>query len=270
MTPRPFQSATVDAALACLKAKGRRRFLVADEVGLGKTLVAREVVRRLSSNGTKAFTVFYITSNTRVSDQNAKRLVDFLGKAAPQAVSTVDRLGLIPIEEHAGQTLRLYPLAPITSFPSLTVRPQTGKAGERAFIAQLLERCYPGIGAMLPKGFMQQRAQAGWQKALDRAEPKTARVPRTFVDAYRTTLVREFGYDARKRIVKAANSGKPLHVLASLRRPLAEACLLATPPDLVIFDEFQRYRDLLAPTADDRLVRTLLGGKTGRGPAMLL
>jgi superfamily II DNA or RNA helicase len=49
--PKPFQEAAVDAALATFAdLPGRRRFLVADEVGLGKTIVAKEV-RRMSDDG---------------------------------------------------------------------------------------------------------------------------------------------------------------------------------------------------------------------------
>jgi hypothetical protein len=270
-TPRAFQEATVAAAVQRLRGRGRRRFLVADEVGLGKTVVARELARVLSGGGSKPFTVYYVTSNTKVSDQNAKRLVDFLGPGAEAAVSKVDRLGLIPLERAVRPGLRLYPLSPLTSFPALRARPQTGKAGERAFIEQLLERCYPGIAQELPETFMQQRAYAGWPGAQARAAELITEVPRRFVDAYRKTLVATFGHGARKRIVAAAEqSTHSLKVLSQLRRPLAEACLLATPPDLVIFDEFQRYRELLSPAPDDRLVQALLQGANGKGPAMLL
>ncbi len=270
MKPFPFQQATVDAAVARLSGRGRKRFLVADEVGLGKTVVAREVIRKLSGGGSKRFTVYYVTSNTKVSDQNARRLVDFLGPASKSAVSRVDRLGLIPLEKPA-RALRLHPLAPITSFPPPAARPQTGKAGERAFISWLLERCYPGIRKALPKGLLQQRAKSGWQVALNRAKPLATRVPKSFVKAYRSQLISTFGRNARKHIVEAAKKRSEwLKVLARLRRSLAEACLLARPPDLVIFDEFQRYRDLLTPGNGDRLGRALLEGGNGRRPAILL
>lgn len=50
--PKPFQDAAVDAAMAAFANEGgRRRFLVADEVGLGKTVVAKEVARRMSDDG---------------------------------------------------------------------------------------------------------------------------------------------------------------------------------------------------------------------------
>ena len=43
--PKPFQEATVEAVLRAFRAGRRyRRFLIADEVGLGKTIVAQQVI----------------------------------------------------------------------------------------------------------------------------------------------------------------------------------------------------------------------------------
>lgn len=46
--PRGFQLATAEAALETLTRKdGLRRFLIADEVGLGKTVVARTIMGQM-------------------------------------------------------------------------------------------------------------------------------------------------------------------------------------------------------------------------------
>ncbi len=61
MTPlKPFQAATVKAALSALTDRRRKvnRFLVADEVGLGKTVVAQHVLRRLIDARSEPLTVF--------------------------------------------------------------------------------------------------------------------------------------------------------------------------------------------------------------------
>ena len=54
------------------------RFLVADEVGLGKTLVARGLVaraiNRLQQEGVKRIDVIYICSNADIASQNIRRL----------------------------------------------------------------------------------------------------------------------------------------------------------------------------------------------------
>lgn len=280
-TPRQFQLATVEAAVAALIGAGSRRFLVADEVGLGKTTVAREVVKRLSAGGRKRLTVYYITNNTRVSDQNASRLVDFLGDkdARKPALSTVDRLALIPLDlgsksKKPASPLRVYSLAPQTSFPSETARPTPGSATERAFLGMLLERAVPGVSGLLPSRFIQQRAEVSWDRACRTAEEAFKTIAPKLIEAYRKALKARFdpGGSGRKlgrRIAEAADAKSAARTLTVLRRLLAEACLEATPPDLIIFDEFQRFRELLHPAEGDRLGLALLGRGKKR-PAMLL
>ena len=70
----------------------------------------------------------------------------------------------------------------------------------------------------------------------------------------------------------AQEKGRPYALIARLRRALAEASLTANPPDLMILDEFQCYRRLLAPDADDRIAGRLLGSAAvpSRRPAVLL
>lgn len=279
-TPRPFQEATVSAAVEALTGKGSRRFLVADEVGLGKTTVAREVLRHLSKAGTKAFTVFYLTNNTRVSDQNASRLVDFLGNkdARKRALSKVDRLSMIPLDQRPPNKprslLRLYSLAPQTSFPAEGKHQSPGAAVERAFLGHLLERAVPGVSKKLPDLFIKQRAVKSWDGACRTADRLMGGIDPKLVKTYRNALKARFNPEGKRssladRIAKAADAKPHLRTLTVLRRLLAEACLEATPPDLIIFDEFQRFRDMLVPATGDRLGRALLG--IGRKkPAMLL
>jgi hypothetical protein len=278
--PRPFQEATVAAAVEALTDKGRRRFLVADEVGLGKTTVAREVLRHLSRGGTKPFTAFYVTNNTRVSDQNASRLVDFLRNkdARRRALSKVDRLSMIPLDQRPPteprSPLRLYSLAPQTSFPAEGKHQSPGAAVERAFLGLLLERAVPGVSEKLPDLFIQQRAVKSWEGACRTADRLMGGIDANLVETYRQALKARFNPEGKRpgladRIAGAAKAKSHSRTLTVLRRLLAEACLEATPPDLIIFDEFQRFREMLAPAAGDRLGRALLG--IGRKkPAMLL
>ena len=79
MTPlKPFQLATVEAAFRALTdgRKRVRRFLVADEVGLGKTVVARGVIDRLTAGRTEPLKVVYLCSNGEIAQQNRTKLVD--------------------------------------------------------------------------------------------------------------------------------------------------------------------------------------------------
>ena len=64
MSLTEFQKHTIAHAYDCLTKKDNARFLVADEVGLGKTLVAREIIRKFLEDSSKSsFTVVYICNN---------------------------------------------------------------------------------------------------------------------------------------------------------------------------------------------------------------
>lgn len=266
-----FQEETIKAATAALGgANPLKRFLVADEVGLGKTVVARDVLKNLSA-GRRKFVVYYITSGLKVADQNKVELLRFLDDdAAKDALSTIDRLGLVAFEPKARGRMRLYAFTPKTSF-SGSQRLYGGKAIERAFIGQLIEAVYPGLKRQLPKGFLEYGATTGWPWARDEAKRQLAHVSRGFIDAYGRALRLEFGTPARARILEAAR-GPAKHgtTLGRLRKALAQAALDSAPPDLVIFDEFQCYRDLLDPKADNPLARQLVEGAPGVPPPPML
>jgi len=76
---KDFQRATVDVCYNWLFTEGRSRMLVADEVGLGKTIVAKGVIaRRLKANldggDYSLLRVTYICSNQIIGWENVKKL----------------------------------------------------------------------------------------------------------------------------------------------------------------------------------------------------
>lgn len=265
-----FQEETAKAATAALKgANPLRRFLVADEVGLGKTVVARDTLAALAKDARK-FVVYYVTSGLKVADQNKGELLRFLDKAdATAALSSIDRLGLVPFEARARGRLRLYAFTPKTSF-SGAQRLYGGKAIERAFVGELLEALYPGFRARLPEGYLEQGATTGWPWACEQAAHQIDHVPRAFIAAYGRALRAEFGTPARAAILGAIATTRPGQSLGRMRRALAQAALEATPPDLIIFDEFQCYRDLLTAGPDNPLGQRLISGVNDRPPPPIL
>ena len=74
---KDFQRATVER-IDYLYRQGQRRVLVSDEVGLGKTLIARGTVAKLAKlrreEGDSLFKVVYICSNAAIADQNLRKL----------------------------------------------------------------------------------------------------------------------------------------------------------------------------------------------------
>ena len=76
MSLTQFQKNTAEHAYNCLKDKKNARFLIADEVGLGKTVVACEIVKKFLEASTKEdFTVVYICNNQLLAKKNLKKLI---------------------------------------------------------------------------------------------------------------------------------------------------------------------------------------------------
>lgn len=120
-----------------------RRFLVADEVGLGKTLVARGVIARtidhlwdeVTHDETRRIDVIYICSNADIARQNIDRLKIPGGDDATQAT----RLTLLPLQMQDFGRVNFVALTPGTSFD------QTGGGGrmdERVLLYWLLDRAW--------------------------------------------------------------------------------------------------------------------------------
>ena len=148
-TLKPFQQATVEAAVRVLMApRGPKRFLVADEVGLGKTVVAQHVIARMMKKVSRPLRVFYVCSNLTIAAQNRRNLLKVLPVAEEReaACCNVDRLTLLLAEDppkHKG--LQLYTLTPDTSIPMRKGKRRDGRQEERALIFALLEAIWPSL-----------------------------------------------------------------------------------------------------------------------------
>jgi len=97
---KDFQLKTVRHVERQFFEREQRRFLVADEVGLGKTLVARglvaRIIERLQAEGVARIDVVYICSNQEIARQNLRRL-NVLGR---DDLALPSRLTLLP--RHVG------------------------------------------------------------------------------------------------------------------------------------------------------------------------
>ena len=103
---KDFQSQTVDYVFKRLYKDNAKRFLIADEVGLGKTLVARGVVGRAIDHlwpeldRLRRIDVVYICSNGDIVRQNVNRLNVFdpdYDNEEPQNNGFANRLTLLPL-----------------------------------------------------------------------------------------------------------------------------------------------------------------------------
>ncbi|NED70257.1 helicase, partial [Streptomyces sp. SID10244] len=123
---RPFQRASVDQVVNVLyRQKTGTRYLVADETGLGKSMIARGVIAAAiedlqDDDEVGRIDIVYICSNADVARQNVKRL-DILGTK----VNLSTRLSMLATASHqlntpvtsVGKPVNLVSLTPRTSFP---------------------------------------------------------------------------------------------------------------------------------------------------------
>jgi len=273
---QPFQVATAEVAYKVLRrGRGSRRFLVADEPGLGKTVVARTIIERLvewqhQNQPRRPLVVYYITSDLHIAHQNCDRLVAGLRQHTPhELVSRADRLGLIPLTARLRGPAELFALTPGTSFPSETKSRGPGRARERAFLFALLERTVPdSISSANEPMFRRGLSAARWNEERCQVAGEVAGLPRSFVRTFHFCLKQQFGTRFDLMLPFGKSQGR---VLARLRRVLSHAALLSHPPDLVILDEFQKYRHLIATKMDqDELVAAMFNGTGDARPAVLL
>lgn len=272
---KPFQKATVEAVLNAFANNGSRHFLVADEVGLGKTVIAQEVIRRLARKKSKPLVVFYVCSSLSIASQNKTKLLEILPEhERPDAACPVDRLTLLPASTLPSHPkLHLYTLTPDTSIPIREGRRRDGRQEERALIHALVEYIWPDFFKGRNKKFFQRYAYKWWNDWV-KYYRKRVRQNSSLCNAFRKSVREEFNLQKGQRFVPAVSEEKDdLKLIAKFRNALALSALDEIKPDLVIFDEFQRFRDLLDSDKDraaTRVISKLRGEALSRPPGLLL
>lgn len=268
---KAFQRNTVEHVFDRLYgAQAVSRFLVADEVGLGKTLVARGVIAKvlehLQRRGKPRVDVLYICSNAAIAMQNIHRLR--LGGANEFSLAT--RLTYLPRQVHSLRKNRVnfISLTPQTTFEH--TRSRGGHMEERAILYRLLQPragekpCRrPGNGLF---NLLQGPAgQANWRWQMDnisagKLDTELAAAFRRAV-SHDADLVAELealceAFDRHREAAKIppAENDRRYALIGRLRHLLASVCLNALEPDLIILDEFQRFKDLLHDNTEASLL----------------
>ena len=135
---KDFQRRTVDYVFDRLYGPNcTRSFLVADEVGLGKTLVARGVIARALEHlqyQVKRIDVVYVCSNAAIAAQNVSRLNVSKGNG----FATASRLTYLPmqVKELSGHQINFISFTPGTTFD---LKSRGGCAQERAILYKILQ-----------------------------------------------------------------------------------------------------------------------------------
>ncbi len=286
---KDFQRTTVDYVFERFYGQQpTRRFLVADEVGLGKTLVARGVIARTIDHlwsTVPRIDIIYICSNVDIARQNVQRLAIPGCEVAAQST----RLTLLPLHMHDLRRHRVnfVALTPATSFE------QTGGGGridERVLLYWLLDRAWGIHGSRASLYVMQDYAStASFERAVDAFDPAMVneQIAAEFVSRLAEQVKEEKAAktpDMRQRFevlcrIFCRSDARPepgatklrTQWIGELRRMLARVCLATLEPELIILDEFQRFKHLLEEESEaGELARDLFDSQSEYGARALL
>ncbi|MDZ5446070.1 helicase-related protein [Micromonospora sp. 4G57] len=284
---KDFQRATVAHVIdRYFGTEPTRRFLVADETGLGKSVVARGVIaqtlqRLQDDTSVERVDVIYVCSNQDVARQNIGRL-----RVTPdETVTLSSRLTLLAKHAHqlnaatvaAGKPINLVAFTPGTSFDQGW---RTGTAEERALLFLLLEQANSWDGWRTRAAL--RALQAGVANP-ERFKRHCDRLREQLEGKLDPTITGEFLRRARQRglldefdalldgigrrpALPNALQEKARKLTGDLRTALATAGVEVLEPDLIILDEFQRFRELLDPNGGEgaELARHLFDYRAAR------
>lgn len=242
-----------------------RRFLVADETGLGKSLVARGVIARSIEHLQKDDTVdridvVYVCSNADLAQQNISRL-DVTGDPH---LSFASRLTMLAKHSRrlslgGGRFTKPVNLVSFTPGTSFEMGWQTGKAEERAMLFLLLEPLSDLTGYRRRAATNLLRGQVSHH---DRFAAVISQLRRELGGDIDPQVAAGFDQAVRSRGLLQTFEGiidemgrrqsvpdglrEPVRLLTgAMRSELARVSVRILEPDLIILDEFQRFRHLL-------------------------
>ena len=252
---KDFQRRTVDYVFRRMytDTPPAERFLVADEVGLGKTMVAKGIIARSiewhQQRKSKRVMIVYVCSNGAIARQNLNRL-DVTGTATQSAT----RVTLLPLELHDFKPdgVNFISFTPGTSFD---IGRATGKIDERALLLLLLQKAWNFRHVRSISEFFAVSANADTLEAkVEEIRPKVDDC-KGFAASIHEEDRLEFeelrwrfrsSMDPDDAIKRQRNAW-----IGRMRSKLARDCIKTLEPDLIILDEFQRFKQLLKTREED-------------------
>lgn len=287
MIAKDFQETTANRIVELFKS-GHKRVLLADEVGLGKTIVARTVVEKTGrwrkEINDPEYVVVYICSNAGIAEQNCSKL----GIAKENRVSISEgRLSmqhLMLAETKKSGNVKLIPMTPATSFQ---IKSGAGTAPERALAFLLLDMCHmcggyqEELSVLLRTRFVESQNSWDWYVAnqrwrinlLDNKKQYLSEMKTLLEQHLKPELISEIKSVCRKirKSIDELSKNADLEsiilwqeqkaIINRIRYCFAQISLSMLNPDLVIMDEFQRFRDLIEIDEEDYSDGALLSKK---------
>lgn len=277
---KDFQRQTVEYVFQRLYTApdATHRFLIADEVGLGKTLVARGVIARTLEhlwNTGRRLDVVYICSNADIARQNINRL----NLTGQPDFALASRITLLPtqIQDLQNNQINFISFTPSTSFD---LKSGMGIAEERVLVYWLLKRAWgfnQASALNVLQGDMGAQRFRSWIRYFDPGKIDQTLAGKFIDELGRHPILREeFGdlcdiYKRSDSVVPFGLRQKRSRWIGEIRALLARSCLTALEPDLIILDEFQRFKHLLDDQSEDsELARHLFNYSTEHDTARVL
>lgn len=287
MIAKDFQEATATRIVDLFR-NGHNRVLLADEVGLGKTIVAKTVVEKTGvwrkEINDPDYVVVYICSNAGIANQNCSKLGIPKENRVSISEGRLSMQHLMLAETESRTNVRLIPMTPATSFQ---IRTGAGTAHERALAYLVLNYShvcgsYSDELSFLLRTYFIDKPDS-WQWYLDYQTWRIDKLPdkRGYLNRMKEEiqsnmkpeLVSEIKSACRKirknwdrlpdnaRIDSIISWQAQKDLINKIRYCFAEISLGMLNPDLVIMDEFQRFKDLIEIDENDHSDGALLSKK---------
>jgi hypothetical protein len=261
---KDFQRATADRILHIYKNLGHRRVLLADEVGLGKTFVAKQVINLVrewhKQEKDDFFKVVYICSNANIADQNIEKLGVENRMSISESRLSMQHLYIKFAEKQIAEQHEkvempesIIPLTPSTSFRFYSAQ---GTANERALMCDIL------CGLTQFKEYKEVISDflscnvKNWQELTNTYNEKIKGCGDDYLFEMHSKLQTRLSDAIINQLIEYAQNGcdnrQRADMLNKLRRIFAEISIDMLDPDLVIMDEFQRFNSLLEQGDDEQ------------------
>ena len=274
---KDFQRATVER-VDHLYRNGQNRVLIADEVGLGKTLVAKGVVAKaaklyqetLDQQENEIFKVVYICSNQSIASQNIQKLKvtsDITVDGVTDTRLSMQHLKIFEQEKDVKVKERYIQLIPLTPSTSFNLTGGQGNMEERALMFAVLKRLdlFNSYDKEM-ETLLQHSAKKGWtdwarntyeekvQQCNEKNDGEYIRIMDEKLQEMfaKSTIVEDLINFFIARRYQLKPEIKPSTLIHRLRLIFARISVEMLKPDLVIMDEFQRFRSLISaePTTE--------------------
>ena len=287
MKAKDFQEATADRIVDLFKSR-HNRVLLADEVGLGKTIVAKTVVEKTGSwrkeNDDSEYVVVYICSNAGIANQNCSKL----GIAKENRVSISEgRLSMQHLMLEESKKKGDVKLIPMTLATSFQMRSGAGTAPERALAYLLMDYCHicgtysAELSLLMRTYFISTEESWEWYIGCQRLRINQLENKKNYLRKMKELLVQNFKPELiteiksvcrkiRKQWDYISDDGRLDDIISwkeqkdlinRIRYCFAEISLGMLNPDLVIMDEFQRFKDLIVIDDNDHSDEAMLSRK---------